>query len=139
VGVVAILSKKHDRGATIVRLDPIIRKNLQVSLGELVTIRPVPRQLAKRITVAPAEAKIRLLVRPQLLNSRMVNHPVVQGEVLTITGKVREILPKEFQDRLFSPPQLGLIKIQVMATDPAGIVVVGQDTEIRIQSEAAPS
>jgi hypothetical protein len=91
------------------------------------------------ITVAPAEDKIHLLVRSQLLHSRMVNHPVVQGEELAITGKVRKILPKEVQNRLFSPPQLGVIKIQVFATDPPGIVVVGQDTKIRIQVEVAPS
>ena len=139
VGVIVIPSETQDQGVTIVRLDRITRKNLQVSLGELVRIRSVARQFARMVAIAPAEAQIRLLVRPTLLRSRMINHPVVQGEILTITGKVRKILPKEFQDRLFSPPQMGLIKIQVMATDPTGIVVVGSETEIRIQTEVAPS
>ena len=80
VGAIVIPYKRTDRGIIIVRVDRDIRRNLRVTLGELVTIRRVARQHANRITVAPAEDKIRLLVRPELLKTRLLKRPIVQGK-----------------------------------------------------------
>jgi transitional endoplasmic reticulum ATPase len=135
VGAIVIPCKKNDRGIVIVRIDCDIRRNLGVTLGELVTIRRVERQQANRITVAPAEVRIRLLVRPELLRKALLKRPIVRREVLAIKGKIRKILPKEFQKEILSSAQMGLVKIKVVRTDPQGIVVVGEDTEINVQEE----
>ena len=133
VGVIAVPSKKKDWGVTIVRVDPFIRRNLQVTFGDLVTIRQIVPPPAISITVAPAEEKFRLLIRPEALKRSLLRHPVVLGEVLPVKGKVRKIPPKKFQAQISPIVQPGLIKIRVVATDPSGIVVVGATTEVCVQ------
>ena len=135
VGAIVVPSKKNDRGIIIVRIDSDIRRNLRVTLGELVTIRRVERQHANRITLAPAEERIRLLARPELLRTGLLKRPVVKGEELAMKGKIRKIPPKLFQEDFPTSEQMGLVRIKVVKTDPQGIVVVGVDTEINIQEE----
>ena len=135
VGVIAVPSRKKDWGANIVRLDPFIRGNLQVTFGDRVTIRRIIPPHATSITTAPAEERLRLLIRPDALKSCLLKRPVVLGEVLPVKGKVRKIPPKKFQAQLSPAVHSDLIKILVVATDPQGIVVVGVTTEVRVQKD----
>ncbi|MHA2202802.1 MAG: CDC48 family AAA ATPase, partial [Candidatus Hodarchaeales archaeon] len=116
---------------------------------ETVRIRRIKKREAKSITIAPAEERIRLLVRSEIIRERLQNHPVSRGDLLVITGQIRKIPPSgggttgtgmdDFISRFFgatSPVSLGEIKVVVVATDPEGIVTVGDTTEVKIVEEA---
>ncbi len=148
-GALVIPGRREDRGKTIIRMDGLIRGNVGTSLGETVRIRKIKKREAKRITIAPAEERIRLLVRSEIIRERLQNHPVSRGDLLVITGQIRKIPPSgggttgtgmdDFISRFFgatSPVSLGEIKVVVVATDPEGIVTVGDTTEVKIVEEA---
>ncbi|MFW9902854.1 MAG: CDC48 family AAA ATPase [Candidatus Thorarchaeota archaeon] len=148
-GALVIPGRREDRGKEIIRMDGLIRGNVGTSLGETVRIRKIKKREAKRITIAPAEERIRLLVRSEIIRERLQNHPVSRGDLLVITGQIRKIPPSgggstgtgmdDFISRFFgatSPVSLGEIKVVVVATDPEGIVTVGDTTEVKIVEEA---
>ena len=147
-GALVIPGRREDRGKRIIRMDGLIRGNVGTSLGEKIRIRQINKHEAKRITIAPAEERIRLLVRSEIIRERLQNHPVSRGDLLVITGQIRKIPPSggttgtgmdDFISRFFgasSPVSLGEIKVVVVATDPDGIVTVGDTTEVNIVEEA---
>ena len=148
-GALVIPGRREDRGKRIIRMDGLIRGNVGTSLGETVRIRAIKKKKAKRITIAPAEERIRLLVRSDIIRERLQNHPISRGDLLVITGQVRKVPPSggpsgstgmdDFISRFFgasSPVSLGEIKVVVVSTDPEGIVTVGDDTEVNIIEEA---
>ncbi|MFX0172172.1 MAG: CDC48 family AAA ATPase [Candidatus Hodarchaeota archaeon] len=147
-GALVIPGRREDRGKRIIRMDGLIRGNVGTSLGETVHIRPIKKREAKRITIAPAEERIRLLVRSDIIRERLQNHPISRGDLLVITGQIRKVPPSggpsgtgmdDFISRFFgasSPVSLGEIKVVVVTTDPEGIVTVGDTTEVNIIEEA---
>jgi transitional endoplasmic reticulum ATPase len=148
-GALIIPGRREDRGKRIIRMDGLIRGNVGTSLGESVRIRQIKKRKAKRITIAPAEERIRLLVRSEIIRERLQNHPISRGDLLVITGQIRKIPPTggpsgssgmdDFISRFFgasSPVSLGEIKVVVVSTDPEGIVTVGDTTEVNIIEEA---
>ncbi len=147
-GALVIPGRREDRGKRIIRMDGLIRGNVGTSLGETVRIRQIKKREAKRITIAPAEERIRLLVRSEIIRERLQNHPISRGDLLVIHGQIRKIPPSggstgtgmdDFISRFFgasSPVSLGEIKVVVVSTDPEGIVTVGDSTEVSIVEEA---
>ncbi len=148
-GALVIPGRREDRGKRIIRMDGLIRGNVGTSLGESVRIRQIKKRKAKRITIAPAEERIRLLVRSEIIRERLQNHPISRGDLLVITGQIRKVPPTggpsgtsgmdDFISRFFgasSPVSLGEIKVVVVSTDPEGIVTVGDTTEVNIIEEA---
>lgn len=147
-GALVIPGRREDRGKRIIRMDGLIRGNVGTSLGETVKIRPIKKKKAKRITIAPAEERIRLLVRSDIIRERLQNHPISRGDLLVITGQIRKVPPSggpsgtgmdDFISRFFgasSPVSLGEIKVVVVSTEPEGIVTVGETTEVNIIEEA---
>lgn len=147
-GALVIPGRREDRGKRIIRMDGLIRGNVGTSLGETVRVKPIKKREAKRITIAPAEERIRLLVRSEIIRERLQNHPISRGDLLVITGQIRKVPPSggpsgtgmdDFISRFFgasSPVSLGEIKVVIVATDPEGIVTVGDTTEVNIIEEA---
>ncbi|MFX0184692.1 MAG: CDC48 family AAA ATPase [Candidatus Hodarchaeota archaeon] len=147
-GALVIPGRREDRGKRIIRMDGLIRGNVGTSLGETVRVRPIKKREAKRMTIAPAEERIRLLVRSEIIRERLQNHPISRGDLLVITGQIRKVPPSggpsgtgmdDFISRFFgasSPVSLGEIKVVVVSTDPEGIVTVGDTTEVSIIEEA---
>jgi len=143
-----IPGRREDRGKRIIRMDGLIRGNVGTSLGENVSIKPIKRCEANRITIAPAEERIRLLVKAEIIRERLLNRPISRGDLLVITGQIRKIPPSggspgtgmdDFISRFFnttSPVSLGEIKVVIVASDPEGIVTVGEGTEVKIVEEA---
>lgn len=135
VGVLIVPKKKDDRGESFIRMDQTIRKNLGVTIGDQVHIRRMNKQLARKITIAPADSKTRLVVKPPVLKERLVNRPVIKGEVLAVRGKIRLILPDTIQKGV---TKRGLVRLEVSHTEPAGIVIVTNHTELTLR-ERSPS
>ncbi|MHA1972046.1 MAG: CDC48 family AAA ATPase [Candidatus Hodarchaeales archaeon] len=147
-GALVIPGRREDRGRRIIRMDGVIRGNVGTSLGETVKVRAIRKIEAKRITIAPAEERIRLRVRSDIIRERLQNHPISRGDLLVITGQIRNIPPSggmsgkgmdDFISRFFGasgPVSLGEIKVVVVSTEPEGIVTVGDSTEVHIIEEA---
>lgn len=147
-GALVIPGRREDRGKRIIRMDGLIRGNLGTSLGETIRVSSIKKRIAKRITIAPAEERIRLLVRSEIIRERLQNRPISRGDLLVITGQIRKIPPSgqatgtgmdDFISRFFnttSPVSLGEIKVVVVETDPEGIIIVGEQTEVKIIEEA---
>ena len=148
-GALVIPGRREDRGKRIIRMDGLIRGNVGTSLGESVRIQQIKKKKAKQITIAPAEERIRLLVRSEIIKERLQNHPISRGDLLVITGQIRKVPPSggpsggsgmdDFISRFFgasSPVSLGEIKVVVVSTDPEGIVTVGDTTDVNIIEEA---
>lgn len=148
-GALVIPGRQEDRGKRIIRMDGLIRGNVGTSLGETVRVRPIKKRIARRIVIAPAEERIRLLVKPEIIQERLQNHPLSRGDLLVIMGQIRKIPPSggpgtgtgmdDFISRFFGasrPVSLGEIKVVVVSTDPDGIVTVGESTIVEIIEEA---
>ncbi|UCE14696.1 MAG: AAA family ATPase, partial [Candidatus Heimdallarchaeota archaeon] len=72
-GALVIPGRREDRGKNIIRMDGLIRGNVGTSLGETIRIRKIKKREAKCITIAPAEERIRLLVRSDIIRERLQN------------------------------------------------------------------
>lgn len=147
-GALVIPGRREDRGKRIIRMDGLIRGNVGTSLGETIHVKKIKKREAKRVIIAPAEERIRLLVRSEIIRERLQNRPISRGDLLVITGQIRKIPPSggtpgagmdDFISRFFnttSPVSLGEIKVVVVSTDPEGIIIVGDRTEVKIIEEA---
>lgn len=146
-GALVIPGKKEDQNKKIIRMDGLIRGNIGTSLGETVIVSKIKKTIAKKVILAPAEERIRLLVRPEIIQERLHNRPVSKSDLVVITGQSRKLPPTggtgtgidDFLARFFgasSPVSLGEIKVLIINTVPDGIVVVNDDTLVTIVDEA---
>ncbi|MCG2769723.1 MAG: CDC48 family AAA ATPase [Anaerolineae bacterium] len=111
-----------DRGKEIVQMDGIIRQNAQVGLGEKVSLRKADCQTARSVTLEPLTTTRAL---PSGSDSRYVGR-LLEGLVLTPGDRVRVNL---FGTRA--------VDFTVGDCAPAGVVIVGRTTAIRIKGEGA--
>jgi transitional endoplasmic reticulum ATPase len=111
-----------DRGKGIVQIDGIIRQNTQIGLGEKVSLRKVDYQRARSVTLEPLTATRAL---PRGSDSRYVGR-LLEGLVLTPGDRVRVNL-------------FGTRAVDFTVTDcaPAGVVIVGRATAVRIKGDGA--
>ena len=66
-GVVAIRSYPADVGLNTIRIDGLVRRNTDASIGEFLKIRKADVKEAKKITLAPAQKGFMLHISPNLL------------------------------------------------------------------------
>ena len=107
-------ARPEDAGLGFIRIDGIIRRNAGTSLGEEVEIEKAEAKPAKSVTLAPME-EIQLTgdVAGFFL-SRLQDKPVLKGNVLSfsIFGNIFHFVVKQ--------------------TQPQGVVVVNEETAIKI-------
>ena len=60
-GAIALRSYPEDKGLNIIRMDGLLRRNSGVAIGEKVRVRKADVKEAKRVTIAPADARIQIL------------------------------------------------------------------------------
>ena len=111
-----------DRGKGIVQMDGIVRQNAQVGLGEKVSLRKADYQTARSVTLEPLTSTRSL---PRGSDSRYVGR-LVEGLVLTPGDRVRVNL---FGTRA--------VDFTVADCKPAGVVIVGRKTAVRIKGDGA--
>ena len=118
-------SEDKDSDVGIVRVDGIIRKNAEVSLGQSVEVRKVEAKTCRKLTLSPVMAnkqKVKFGPGIEGFAKRGLNmRPVCKGDRIFIPGMTlfAEALP-----------------FAVLSTEPAGTVKVAHDTEIVIRDEA---
>ncbi len=133
----------QDKGKDIIRLDGLLRSNTGTSVGEQVTIRPLsPVVYAKKLLLAPMENNVKINIGRQAF----VNRPVCEGDIVSVQGRGERVkAPSDanpfgnflpfFGDMGGKAVPLGEIRFSVVATEPVGIVLVNEKTDVKISDE----
>lgn len=112
----------EDRGLPLLRIDGLQRANAGVSIGDQVDLRPTHAVSAERVTLAPMHDNIQLDGATDALRRTLAGRPLVTGDTLST-----------------SEPAFGLseIRLRVIATAPAGIVLVTEGTRLELLATPA--
>ncbi|MBU4124404.1 MAG: AAA family ATPase, partial [Nanoarchaeota archaeon] len=159
-GVVVVRAYPSDIGHSIIRIDGLVRKNAQASVGEMVVVKKAEPKDAKKVILAPAEKNISIHVAPNLIKQNIYMRPLNKGDILIPNmvfrrdeddnddGSVDPFaeLPPIFKAMLGGMGGApmgrsevffgGQLKLAVVKTVPDGIVQITDDTEIEISSVA---
>ncbi|MFP4590553.1 MAG: CDC48 family AAA ATPase, partial [Halobacteriales archaeon] len=111
-----------------VRIDGFTRQNAEVGIGERVTIRKAEPEKAERLVLAPPEdASVQFgsdaagMVKRQILK-----RPVVKRDIVPVMSSTNHPFMR-------SPGQA--IPLIAVDTDPDGVVVITEDTEVTLREE----
>ena len=131
-----VASSQTDIGLGAIRIDGLIRKNSGSSIGEEVTIKKVNPIEAKKVVLAPIENNIKVQgdVRSLFAGKIMVQGDIITSQVRSSPSSMGmgfDSLFDNFMD--FSP--MTEIKFAVVSTNPAGVVIVGANTEVDVKEE----
>ncbi|MCR5026321.1 MAG: CDC48 family AAA ATPase [Methanobrevibacter sp.] len=128
-----VLPSQTDIGLGVIRIDGLVRKNSGATIGGEVSIKKAKAIEAKKVVLAPTEDNIRVQgdVRGLFMGKVMM-----QGDI--IGSQIRAPRPNmgfnsifdELMD--FTPAAMKEIRFAVVSTQPGGIVVVGQNTEVEL-------
>jgi transitional endoplasmic reticulum ATPase len=142
-GAIAIRAYPSDIGLNIVRMDGLVRRNAGVGVGEYVKIRKADVKEARRVTLAPAQKGVVVHISPSLLKQNIYGRPLTKGDVIIPSPVVRrrrhegslfeEFFGMNFEEIFF--PVAGETRFVVTNTEPKGIVVVGDITEVEVLHE----
>jgi len=150
-GAVAIRSYPADVGLNLIRMDGLVRKNCDASIGEFVKIRKGETKEAKKVTLAPAQKGYTINIHPNLLKQNLFMRPMNKGDII-LTNPVFKTKRNDFNDNVFSElfkqagfnvnfdevffPMGGEIKFVVVKTIPEGITQISDMTELELLPEA---
>lgn len=146
---VAIVDRAYpgDIGQNIIRMDGLIRKNAKTSIGEMITIRKIDVEVAKRVVVAPAKEGITVRASPVIFKQALLGRAVVKGDIISLGGTKRRrstLSGSPFFDDVFSMMEdsmmgfgFGDIKFIVAETGPQKVpVIITEATEVVLNPEA---
>ncbi len=111
---IVMRSRPEDAGLGYMRIDGILRRNAGTSLGEEVEIRKVEPKPARSVTLAPMEDVQLTGDVAGFFLSRLRDKPVLKGNVLSFS--------------IFG----NILHFKVTSTNPQGVVIVNNDTAIKI-------
>jgi transitional endoplasmic reticulum ATPase len=143
-GVVVIRSYPADVGLNIIRVDGLVRKNCDATIGEFVTVRNADAKEAKKVVLAPTQKGIMLHISPNLLKQNLFMRPMTKGDIM-ITNPVFKT--RRNHDDVFSQffgidiqevflPLGTETRLTVVDTSPHGITQITEMTEVEILPEA---
>ncbi len=119
---------RNDWNTDTVRIDGFTRQNADVGIGERVTIRKAEAQKADRLVLAPPEdASVQFgsdaagMVKRQILK-----RPVVERDIVPVMSSTNHPFMR-------SPGQA--IPLIAVDTEPDGVVIVTEDTEVTLREE----
>src|SRR3989304_8766413 len=79
---VAIRAYPADVGLNILRIDGLVRKNCDATIGEFVTIKKAEIKEAKKVVLAPAQKGYMLHISPNLLKQNLFMRPMAKGDII---------------------------------------------------------
>ncbi|MFB0561618.1 MAG: CDC48 family AAA ATPase [Candidatus Lokiarchaeia archaeon] len=108
----------EDKDKGLVRMDGYLRRNANVSLGDKISVKKAHEKQAKSVILAPTSVRFPVEERfERFVKSKLVGHPVTQGDTIHITVLSRAIL------------------FIVVKTNPKGIVIVKPQTALHISEK----
>lgn len=137
----------NDMNRNIIRIDGLVRLNAGTGLGEIVTVRKAQVQDARRIVVAPTNAKVAL--QPRKIRDSLQNRPVAKGDNIslmnmTVPSDKPEIesdddmmenlqnIFSQFGGKRKRSYTLGELRLVVLETEPGGIVKITGNTQVDV-------
>ena len=124
----AVVWRSHpgDEGKGIIHIDNLTRKNAGVSIGDKVTIKKADVKPAKQVTLAPAISQDQQIQFGEgidaLAKRGLLKRPVVQGDIVVVPNIA-----------LFG----NALPFSIVHTNPKGIVLINEETQIKVNEEAA--
>ncbi len=119
---------RNDWNTDTVRIDGFTRQNANVGIGERVSIRKAEAEKAERLVLAPPEdASVQFgsdaagMVKRQILK-----RPLVKGDIVPVMSSTNHPFMR-------SPGQA--IPLIAIETDPEGVIIVTEDTEVTLREE----
>ncbi|AKH43648.1 transitional endoplasmic reticulum ATPase [Altererythrobacter atlanticus] len=134
---VALLAASEDDALDVIRLDGLQRGNADTSSGEHVVVRRTESRPATRVVFAPAQREMRLQGPTEALKRVFFEKPLVAGDLVATHGQQPvQNVPPEVR-RMFNAPAYALtqIRLQVISTQPKGIVHIDENTEVELRAE----
>ncbi len=147
--------------AGIVRMDGLLRANAKASVGDCVEIARAKVQPARRVTVAPARAGVRLEGPAEGLRGTLLDRPVTAGDIISTaiyhgppepsaeearaggTGRSGDAGDgaEGYFERFLGVPAfaLGELRLLVIHTRPRGIVQITEETDVEVLRELPES
>ncbi len=137
-----------DLGLDIIRMDGLLRRNAKSSLGETVAVRKIEVKEAVRVTIAPAKQGVMIRAPPNMFRQGLLGRVAVKGDIISFGGTKRRrktLSSNPFFDDIFSSVfeeafnvgfGFGDLKFVVVDTNPKGPIIVTENTEIAVKSEA---
>ena len=127
-----VLPSQTDIGLGVIRIDGLIRKNSGATIGGEVTIKKAKAVEAKKVVLAPTEDNIRVQGD---VRSLFMGKVMMKGDI--IGSQIRAPRPNTGFNSLFDElmdftPAMREIRFAVLSTQPGGITVVGQNTEVEL-------
>ncbi len=123
-GAIVWRARPVDEGRGIIRIDNLTRKNARVGIGDKVIVRKAEPKMAQRVVIAPAISRSQRIQFGQgienLVRRGLLKRPVTAGDTIVIPGIA-----------LFG----NSLPFGVVKTEPKGIVLIGEDTEIVVKEE----
>lgn len=134
---IALPAYDEDQALDVVRLDGLQRANAGTSSGEHVTIRRAESRPATRVVFAPAQREMRLQGPTEALKRVFFKRPLVAGDLVATHGQQPvQNVPSDVR-RMFNAPAYALteIRLQVLSTQPKGVVHIDENTEVELRAE----
>ena len=143
-GVVAIRSYPADVGLNVIRIDGLVRKNCDASIGEFVKIKKADVKEAKHVTLAPAQKGFMLHISPNLLKQNLFMRPMSKGDIISTNPvfktrtKNNDVFSQFFGiniEEVFMPMGTEM-RLVVVGTSPGEITQITDMTEVELKPEA---
>ncbi len=135
-----------DEGTDIIRMDGLTRTNARTGIGEFVEVQKAQWYEARKVTIAPVAKNIRIYAPSDSLRIIFQHKTVSKGDIISSTSLRKQryealagdtVLDDILHGFLGGPSfGLGEIKLQVVSTNPSGIVKITDITEIEMLPEA---
>ena len=145
-GAIVVNGSPDDRGLDVVRIDGSIRRNAGTSIGEKVSVKKVAIKEAKSVTIAPADPRIQFMASEEVIGRNLFGRPIAKGDLITLgsSGEPVHLGADSFIAQFFgdvfgemaTPFGLGEVKFVVTETSPSGIVLVTENTDIKVLQQA---
>ena len=123
-GAIVWRARPVDEGKGIIRIDNLTRKNARVGIGDKVIVRKAEPKIAEKVVIAPAISQSQRIQFghgiENLVKRGLLKRPVTAGDTIVIPGIA-----------LFG----NSLPFGVVKTDPKGIVLIGEETQIVVREE----
>ncbi len=127
-----VLPSQTDIGLNVIRIDGLIRKNSGATIGGEVKVKKAKATEAKKVVLAPTEDNIRVQgdVRGLFMGKVMVKGDIIGSQIRA--PKPNMTFNSIFDELMDFTPAMKEIRFAVLSTQPGGITVVGQNTEVEL-------
>jgi len=139
-----VIPSIKDMGKNIIRLNNLQQLNAGAKVGDFIRINKAAVYLAEEIELSPTGANSGLLIQKEAIKTKLINKPVVKGDIIDILGdSYQESDPEDQVNhimKLFSKSprkkkKIGSMRMVVEKTLPSiGIVKITRDTKVRVNN-----